>query len=58
MDIIQAEFNDNQMEEIRIIANAMNMSVEEFVETATRKLVAEAKDHVKQQIKPTLKVIK
>lgn len=58
MDIIQAEFNEAQIEEIRIIANAMNMSVEEFVETATRKLVAEAKDHVKEQLKPRLKVIK
>lgn len=58
MDTIQAEFNEVQMEEIRILANAMNMSVEEFVETATRKLVTEAKDHVKEQLKPRLKVIK
>ena len=58
MDIIQAEFNESQIEEIQRFAAAMNMSVEEFVETATRKLVAEAKDHVKEQLKPRLKVVK
>lgn len=58
MDIIQAEFNDIEIHEIQVFAKAMNMSMEEFVEVATRKLVSEAKDHARQQLKPKLKIVK
>lgn len=58
MGIIQTDFSEHELIELRAIAKAKGMTVEQILQMATRKYMAGVKEHAKERLKPDLKLIK